>query len=246
MKLKTKVFLCVLFFLMFHVLSSVFQINDRGPVVALPSTGELNEELYEAVLHEEFENIDRLLKAGVDVNIRFEDGYTPLVVAAVVGHLEIALFLIEKGANVNVRNLESGKSLLEMAAWEGNMKMASVLLDNGANVNSRNKVGLTPLMTAALNGHTKMVVKLLEKDANVNARDINDFTPLMLAVLENHIDTVLVLLDKGAMVNVEAIDGATPLTLARGLGYEKMVHLLLERGAQPKRRKPGTGEVVQT
>jgi len=245
LKLKTKIFLCIFFFLMFYVLSSVFQKNGKDPAVALPLPEELNEDLYEAVLHEEFENIDRLLKAGVDVNVRFEDGYTPLIVAAVVGHLEVALVLIENGANVNVRNLENGKSLLEMAAWEGNMKMASVLLENGACLNSHNKAGLTPLMVAVRNGHHEMVVRLLDNGADVNAKDVNYFTPLMIAVLGNHIDTVLVLLEKGAEVNVEAIDGSTPLTLARDSGYEDMVRLLLERGAKPKQRRPGAGEVVQ-
>ena len=126
---------------MFYVLSSVFQDGGNDSVVNVPSPEELNEELYDAILHEEFENIDRLLKAGADVNVRFEDGYTPLIIAVMEGQLEIVSALLKKGADVNVKNLENGKSLLEVA--EGNVKITSVLLENGANVNLWNKTGFT-------------------------------------------------------------------------------------------------------
>ena len=245
MKLKTKVLLCIFFFLVLQVRSSIIQ-SSKESVVALPSPEELNEELCDAIFLGELKNIDRLLNAGADVNVRYESGDTPLIIASNEGYLEIVIALIAKGADVNVNEVETGKSLLTAVIEQGRIGIASALLENGADVNVRDKTGFTPLMTASHDGYLETVEVLLEKGANVNAREINHFTPLMLAVLERHIDIVSLLLEKGSLVNAEAIDGSTSLSLAWGLGYEDIVCLLLEKGAIPKQHKPGEGEIIQS
>ena len=43
-----------------------------------------------------------LVERGADVNARSNDGWTPLMSAAYEGHVNIAKFLIDKGADVDV------------------------------------------------------------------------------------------------------------------------------------------------
>jgi len=60
------------------------------------------------------------------VNARNEYGDTPLHYAAEHGHLDVALLLIERGADVNSRNNE-GKTPLDVAREEGHVEVARVI-----------------------------------------------------------------------------------------------------------------------
>lgn len=56
------------------------------------------------------------------MNVRYEDGQTPIHLAAKTGNLEIANLLAENGADVNVESAE-GYSPLFIACKEGNQQM---------------------------------------------------------------------------------------------------------------------------
>ena len=55
-----------------------------------------------------------LLEAGADVNARDRGGYTPLQEACSYGHTKIARFLLEHGADPNVRETDYGRTPFEM------------------------------------------------------------------------------------------------------------------------------------
>lgn len=63
--------------------------------------------------------------------------YTPLMIAAYYGsnkHLEIAKFLISRGANINaVRNIKPNSTPLLIAIWKNNTIFVDFLLKEGAN-----------------------------------------------------------------------------------------------------------------
>ena len=57
--------------------------------------------IHEAAEKDDSADVKRHLQRGVDVNVRDEYGETPLMIAAVKGHLVVVKFLMDKGADVN-------------------------------------------------------------------------------------------------------------------------------------------------
>ena len=96
-----------------------------------------------------------------------DTGRTALHLAAAGGHIETAEFLIEKGAEVNARDI-NGNTPLHEAAARGHDGTALMLIGKGAEVNAKNKDGITPVELAAQNGHQKMVEVLLTNGAEVD------------------------------------------------------------------------------
>ena len=93
----------------------------------------------------------QLLDNIADVNTMY-NGYHPLINTAEKGYKEIAILLLERGANINLRN-KKGTTALMIAAKNGHTETISMLLARGADINNKNNNGWTALMIAALNGH---------------------------------------------------------------------------------------------
>ena len=77
----------------------------------------------------------------------------PAYVLAEIGHNHQGV--LEKGAQVNVSDTESGATPLHVAASWGREDAVVVLLARGATVNARNKAGSSPLAAAIMNSHTQ-------------------------------------------------------------------------------------------
>ena len=74
--------------------------------------------------------------------------------AVLFSHLDMIRFLIEKGAEVNIRDAE-GVSPLDYAAWQGSLDTVAMLLAHGARLNEpATQTGATPINEAAYRGHT--------------------------------------------------------------------------------------------
>ena len=52
------------------------------------------------------EVVERLIQAGEDINIRGEDGWTPLHVASAHGHVEVITALLAAGADKTIKNTD--------------------------------------------------------------------------------------------------------------------------------------------
>lgn len=170
--------------------------------------------------------LEKLIRAGMDVNHIGDGGWTPLMVAAFNGQEQAALMLIEAGATVNARD-KSGYSPLHWAAMNGYVQAASVLMRKGAIVNLQNNFGWTPLLHAAGRGHHHVVKALLENDAHPDLTDKEGWTPLHKAAVNGHVKAVEALLDAGANQNLKHKDGATPLMLATEKGHREVRAVLV-------------------
>ena len=76
-------------------------------------------------------------------------GWTPLHYACTNGHLEIALFLLEKGAVVDAPSPNETTPLM-MAIRAGNIQLVRLLLDRGADIRIRNQQGYSAIDVAEL------------------------------------------------------------------------------------------------
>jgi len=105
---------------------------------------------------------DALLAApGIDVNFLNAQDESPLMYAALNGHLSLAKKLIQKEADVN----KTGWTPLHYAASNGHIEMMRLLLDHSAFVDAESPNGTTPLMMAAHYGTGAAVKLLLEEGA---------------------------------------------------------------------------------
>ena len=71
-------------------------------------------------------------------------GYTPLLHAISIGDPQSLLWLIHRGANVDVRDRDT-LTALHVAADGGHMEAAKILIGQGADPSSTNKKGQTPI-----------------------------------------------------------------------------------------------------
>ena len=94
------------------------------------------------------------------------------------GKSQLAMELIERGANVNIRDGYNNKPLHD-AAKKGNGELVSRLIEKGANIKAQGYFCNTALHFAALKGHKKVVSILLEAGAETEIKEIRmGFTPL--------------------------------------------------------------------
>jgi ankyrin repeat protein len=124
------------------------------------------------------------------------DGWTPLHLASFFGNRELALRLIERGAEVDARSTNAMKNTpLHAAAAGRKSELVKLLLDEGADANARQEGGWTALHAAAQNGDRDIVEMLVAHGADVKARADNNQNALDLALLKGRQD-VAALLDE--------------------------------------------------
>ncbi|KAJ3189348.1 hypothetical protein HDU85_002977 [Gaertneriomyces sp. JEL0708] len=114
---------------------------------------------------------------GVEADVPDRAGNTPLVYAALQGHLDCVKVLVERGACLNGSQTMNGgvRSLspLVAACWNGHTTIAEYLLDRGADINAG--VGLdsarTPIMFAGWALHEECVRLLIMRGAQTDGVD---------------------------------------------------------------------------
>ncbi len=176
---------------------------------------------------------DLILRHGVNVNIRQQEpsNVTPLHCAAEHGRVDVALFLLEKGAELEAVDNRNCTPLV-LAAWWGHANVVRVLLNKHASTNAVNQRASSPLHIAAFYGRPEVVTELLNAHAEVNAVDQFGRTPLHLAARAGHALVVTVLLTGGAKVDKGDKYHATPLFYAVANKHEDVEWALREAGAE--------------
>jgi ankyrin repeat protein len=76
-------------------------------------------------------------------------GWTPLHYACTNGHLDIALFLLDKGAAADAPS-PNGTTPIMMAIRAGNIQLVKLLLDRGVDIRIRNQQGFSAIDVAEL------------------------------------------------------------------------------------------------
>ncbi|XP_061662987.1 ankyrin repeat and sterile alpha motif domain-containing protein 1B isoform X2 [Syngnathoides biaculeatus] len=169
---------------------------------------------------------------GLNVNCTDSSGYTPLHHAALNGHREVVLKLLQSEASANAAD-SKGCVPLHLAAWRGDVDIVRILVRHGPSrcqVNQQNHEQETALHCAAQYGHSDVVSVLLQELTDPTMRNSRHETPLDLAALYGRLQVVRMLV--GAHPNLMGVPGGrhTPLHLAARNGHRSTAQTLLQAG----------------
>ena len=153
------------------------------------------------------------LSCGVDLEVKDEKGWTPLMIAAANGNEELTLLLIQCGAQLTARDI-NGYTPLHWAAFNGMSNAVESLISKGVDVNSQSKFGWTPLMQACTRGHLSVCSILAASGANINLSNSEGSTALSIATSKGLQEIVQLLLAKCAENEAKSNNGNSPLTLS--------------------------------
>lgn len=106
--------------------------------------------------------VERLLELGGAQENR--DGWTALHYAAISGHVEVARFLIQKGAKVNTRAPNSQTPLM-LAAGAGSVDMVKFLIDEQGDLRLKDRNDKTARQIAEEKGHKQVADYIAAFDA---------------------------------------------------------------------------------
>jgi ankyrin repeat protein len=210
-------------------------VSDNATSTASVVPEKIRKEFIEAVKKDDVEKVRKLIESGkIGLNQALDDvKNVPLHYSAYYGALKVTQFLVEKGADVNIKDV-GGVTPLSMAAYGNHTAVARFLVKNGADVNIRDEDGGTPLLNAAYNNNFELVKFLVEHGADVNIKTVDGQTPLINAAGLGNFEMVKFLVEHGADVNVQNKDGITPLINAVFAGNVEVVKFLLRHGAKIK------------
>ena len=185
--------------------------GSRGP-------SPVDRELLEATKMGDVGAVETLLARGANVNVRDENGLSPLAWAALEGRPPVMEALVRAKADSRTRDNEGLTPLHRAVQGKGPVEakqpdMVRQLLQAGADPNAKSERGVTPLM---LVGDGEEVVRLLrEGGADVSLRDGKGRTALMISGFSCAPDTTRLLLEAGARKDDRAEDGHSPHDFAR-------------------------------
>ena len=161
---------------------------------------------------------------------RRSDAPSPLFMAVRSKHEEIALLLIEHGADVGV-GVDSGATLLALAEEKGLHGVAVRILERDDSFQPENPTALLPAAVAA--DAYRTVTRLLETGGDVDVKADNYWEDTLLHEAAEHgsASVARLLLDLGMNPDARNLFEETPLHSAAGFGSHEIVGMLLARGA---------------
>ena len=214
----------------------------------------LENQLADSVVRCDFDNVKSLIAKGADINAQntywsdisdsilmltsgFEFGERRVLICAEEEahiRLDIAKFLIEKGADINAKNKYNQTALI-WAAYKGDIDMIELLIEKGANIGDKDIYGIDALLEATRQGRLEAVKTLIKHKADINAREAvgrgmaQGRTALMIASQHGYAEIVQYLIENGADINAMNHDGKTALNWAYN---DKIVEILEQAGAK--------------
>ena len=165
---------------------------------------------------------------------KMEDGETLLTLAAGRGDLDSVHFLLQKGVDVNARNISGDTALscvLRCRTCSSVMGIVKLLIAFGADVDTKNDRHETPLQIAAQLNLDHVAEYLLELGCEPKVKDMFSCSPLHDAANNDNGKLVELLLQYGVNANMKKDDdGTTALHTAAYCNGTNAAKALLKHG----------------
>jgi serine/threonine-protein phosphatase 6 regulatory ankyrin repeat subunit B len=175
---------------------------------------------------------EMLIEAGARLDVRDNDGNTPLHEIARSTDLKTMKFFLDQGQDPNAKNNWGDTPLHRMAGERssnrGFKESLDLILQYGAEINALNNQGETALTLASSIGNEEFVRILKEAGAKSAGPGKDDFLRLANAVRKGDIEAIRALLEQGLSPNASDEERTTALHLT---SIPEMIQLLLDHGA---------------
>lgn len=166
----------------------------------------------------------------MNVNVRDDEGFSPIYIASEAGYDDFVKFLLNKEANVNIKTNLKQLAPLHIVAYNGYTSTIKTLLNHkNININIKDNTNFTPLHSAVYGGINVVNVLMSYNSTDINAKSKDGLTPLHLAAINDYSDVAKTLINnKNIKPNCEAKGNMTALHFASSLGNLKTVQVLVE------------------
>lgn len=205
-------------------LDAVLFLIEKGANVN-ERVGEYQTPLINAACYGAVDAIKILIEKGADIEAK-SDSKTALLWTLDLGLEKTALFLINKGANVNIKD-KDGFTALHYAAKSNLENIVKLLINKGLDINYKNSMGDTPLHLSDSN----LIPLLVENGANINDKNLEGYTRLHSDARNGNTSSVEYLLSQNADIDSLSNELETPLMLALDISNWKVAKILLDNGA---------------
>jgi ankyrin repeat protein len=149
--------------------------------------------------------------------------------AAFYGHPEAARILIEKGAEIDIKN-NGGYTPFLSACAGGKLEAASLLIEHGADLNALTADSNSALQNALWNNSVELAILLAEKGADVDILNQQGISPLYFAVAYRDKEISDLLIGRGTKFDITNEYNMTMLHYAAARGYLNQVEILIDKG----------------
>ena len=183
-----------------------------------------------------------ILSYDIDINSKDdESSATPLIIAVMHNHVEVAKYLLQKGADISLTTESNKRKALHIASQYGSVEAIEMLLSYDSRPDLRDGEGNTPLACAAACGQIEAVNCLLKHGADPSLKGENGWSILHFAAQSGNVIIIETMVSKGLDIDSrgEAL-GVTPLMVCIKFGQLEAAKYLLEKGAdESSKTTPG-------
>ncbi len=174
-------------------------------IMALLSLGPLNilkgGEIHIASRNGDLEIVKQLVSNSPQLlNEKDNKGNTALHSAVSKGRNKVISYLLESGANHEIKN-NNGLTPLFQALDLSKSESAKILIDGGANINIKGYRNRILLHMAARAGNTPITLKLISEGIDINAKDSKGSTALDCAIVASKTNIAKILQEHGGHIN---------------------------------------------
>lgn len=194
-------------------------------------------ELVTAVANGNFDEADKALKAGADVNAVGAEGMSPLLwVMGTTLNVKKIEYLLNAGANPNYQSATWLISPMHLAAGGNRPDILELLLKHKGNPNLAGRRGQTLLMVTVMQFRDKNVDLLLRYGADISQTDELGETVAATAAGMGRFDQVVFFLERGLKYDVRRLARSVdvrkvPANSEAQRWKDKAIEILKARGA---------------